>query len=164
MKKIIFTVAALALLSTACKKSKDDPSPTSNKSSAELLSDHSWKLQSSMADKQVDTDGDGTSSNNVYEQNEGCRNDDIINFTNSDKTEKSGTVDAGNSKCFGDIQTKAFTWKMLTENTVEVKGWFYYEQFTIDNFSIANTKMTVHFTTKDENGLEYKQTDVYVKP
>lgn len=164
MKKIICTLAVLAAIGSSCKKTKDDPSPTSNKSTAELLSDHTWKLESSKADKSVDTDGDGNSSDNVYDQNESCRNDDIINFTNSSDENKTGAVDAGSSKCNNDPQTKPFTWKVLTENTIEITGWFYYKQFTIDKFSIGNNKMTVYFSTKDKNNLEYIQTDVYVKP
>lgn len=166
MKKAILIGSALCtLLFTNCKKDKkDDPTP-SNKSKTQLLTQHPWKLVSSTADVEVDTDGDGNFSTDIYSQKKECERDDIINFSNSDGSSKTGSKSQGATKCdSSDPESVTFNWSFNDVETVlTIKALF----FTVEEYSIqelGENTLKVYYSTKDKSDKTYKGTDVYEKP
>jgi hypothetical protein len=159
MKKIILSVAVLAVLFTGCKKKDDDPTPTPKSTSTKvsLLTAHPWAYTAAVADKPVDVDGDGNSSTDVYSQESICQTDVDYTF-NSNKT---GTV---SGDCGGTVSPGSwgFAWTFnASETTIitTVAG-------DITNMTIlqldANT-LKVSYPDTDDNNLDYINTLTFTK-
>ena len=165
MKKVLLSALVISSVFFSCKKNKDDdPNPT-NKSTTELLTQHSWKLTAATADKDVDVtdDGNANASSNVYAQRPGCSNDDVVTFTNSSSTPKTGSLDAGATKCGSEDQSRTFNWSLSNGETIlTLSALFYAQQYTI--IEITNTKLKVRYDATDQNGTAYVATDTYEKP
>ena len=164
MKKIILSVAVLAVFFTGCKKKEDDPAPStpSSKSKTELLTANTWIQTGATASKSVDYDGDGNSSLDVFTQMDACEKDDFINFNNTNNT-KSGTINEGANSCDADPNdVNAFTWALnSTESILTLAASGFSVDMTL--VEVTGTTLKLSYETEDDNGLEYIQTDTYSK-
>jgi len=166
MKKLFISIIAVPFLFYGCKKKKDDPAPVaSSKSKTELLTQHSWKLATSTSDRAIDFDQDGTASTNIMAQRKSCQNDDVLTFTNSSSSSKTGSKDQGPTKCDDkDAQNITFNWRWNDSETVLKTTAFYIftEDYTVLDLNDATLKVT--YGDKDKDGVNYIVTDVYIKP
>ncbi len=175
MKKVlVLSLLGMTMLFGGCKKKSDDPTPVvvtpnpnpANKSKTQLLTQHAWKLASSTADKEVDVDGDNSKSTNVMVQRNACENDDILTFSNSDGSPKTGSKDQGATKCStSDPQSVTFNWRWNDSETVlkTTAFWgFINDEYTV--LDLGENVLKITYGAKDKNDQEYIATDVYVKP
>jgi len=165
MKKIILSVAVLAVFFTGCKKKEDDPAPsqTQSKSKTELLTAHSWKFTGSVSNVAIDTDDDASTPNTKDLYNEwslDCEKDDIYTFS----ANNTGTINDAGTVCDpnGSI---TFTW-VLSGNTLVLSTGTgantYVETMTL--VSIDDNTLKVNYAEdEDPNGVKYIQTDTYTK-
>jgi hypothetical protein len=152
MKKhlpIALPLAALILTFTwaACSKSKSGTGSTNP--TVTLVTQASWKYDTSGIDLNkdgvVDIGGDSLIT--------ACQKDDIYTF----KSDSTGTLDEGATKCHvGDPQTAPFTWMLTSNNTIVSISSNTLLSGNINIFSLSSTKWILYKDTTISNiGVRY---------
>ena len=165
MKKIILSAAILATFITGCKK-KDDPAPTTTKTTTQYLTAHSWKISGAVSNVAIDADGDGnvTTPNTTDLWNGGfystCDKDDILTLA----ANGTGTyADAGVS-CGGPAST-SLTWTLSGNTltlTIGTAPNLVVETISITSVDDNTLKVALPQDT-DDNNVVFTETDTFVK-
>jgi len=161
MKKVILSVAVLAVIFTGCKKNDDDPAPSKTKT--ELLTANTWILSGATADKSVDYDGNGNSSIDVFSQMDACEKDDFTIFLNNDNI-KSGISYEGALPCNGGTANDvyAFTWAFNSTETILTTS-FDGDSSDVILVELTDTTLKISYTAIDSNDLSYIKTVTLTK-
>jgi len=165
MKKIILSVAVLAVFFTGCKKKEDDPAPSQpqSKSKTELLTAHAWKFSGAVSNVAIDADEDDTTPDSKDIWNEfydDCEKDDLYTFSSNN----TGTVNDAGTAC-DPSGSFSFTWVLTGNNLVVTTGSG--ANTHIQNFTLVsvddNTLKLNYPEDEDVNGVKYIETDTYTK-
>jgi len=164
MKKIILSVAVLALLFSGCKKKTDDPAPA--KTTTENLTAHSWKISGAVSNVPIDADADKnvTTPNTTDLWNGGfydaCSKDNIFTFS----ANGTGTYADAGVPCGGAAST-SFTW-VLSGNaltiTIGTAPNTFVQMATIASIDDNTFKLALAQDT-DDNNVSYIETDTFTK-
>jgi len=160
MKKIILSVAVLAILFTGWKK-KDDPAPT--KTNAEYLTAHTWKFSGAVSNVAIDADDDATTpdSKDLWNQYySDCYKDDLYTFSSNN----TGTITDAGIVC-NPTTSISFAWTLNGNSLLVTSGTG--ANANIGNFTIVsindNTLKLNNPEYQDPNGVNYIETDTYIK-
>jgi hypothetical protein len=139
MKKCVFTCAAILCLGfVACEKSNDEEKDTTAAKTT-LITTGTWKFSSAG----IDNNNDGTKDQDIPAAFIlTCETDNIVTF----KTDKSGVMDEGATKCATtDPQTVNFTWDFTNNaNNITVSaGLFPGLDGEAKIIELSSTKLTV---------------------
>jgi hypothetical protein len=161
MKKIILSVAILAVLFTGCKKKDDDPTPVTTKTKAELLTAHTWKQTGSVSNVAIDADEDASTPDTKdlwTEKYDECEKDDTYTF----KADGTGSFTDAGTVCEND-ESYDFTWKLINNNT-EVEMIVQGYTLTVGLVSVDDNTLKVSLPEQaDVNEVVYTETITLTK-
>jgi hypothetical protein len=148
-KALLAMFGLLAIISTSCKKDKDE-------SKTDLLTGGNWQMSALTSDPAFDWFG--TPVTNIYAQLPACIKDDLTVF----KTNGTVNFDEGPSKCeTNDPQTTTGTWALSTDEKVlsvttdgETESWNIEE--------LKGNTFKAHYEIQ-EDGVTYTLSVVYQK-
>jgi len=162
MKKIILSVAVLAILFTGCKKKEDNPAPsTTTKTKTEYLTAHSWKISGSVSDVTIDADDNSNTpdTKDLWSQfYDACEKDDVFTFA----ANGTGTFTDAGTPCTPS-NSQDITWT-LTNNGVIVVTILGNGSFGLTIVSIDDNTLKLSYPTQqDPNGKDFIVTETFIK-